>query len=132
MRMTSHWKPLLGAFLTAAGANLVGVPLFFNPIAEADVAVPLAHPAFGFFVYVVLCVLMFHWAAGQMSSSYKGAFVVAGSQLLLIVDMTIAGKRGLATAGAGAVLLAVTWVGVAYVYSSLGGIDKGIQDTGAA
>lgn len=119
MNIKKEWKPLLGAFLVAAAANLIGVPLFFNPIAEGDVGVQLVHPAVGFFTYVALCILLFHWAAVQLHSAYKAAFVVAGSQFLLIVDMTLAGKRGLATAAAGTVLLIVTWVCVSYLYSFL-------------
>ena len=119
MRFDKHWKPILGAFLAAAVANLIGVPLFFNPIAKGDIGVQLVHPAVGFFTYVALCVLLFHWAAVQLDSPHKAAFVVAASQFLLIIDMTLAGKRGLATAGAGAILLLVTWVCISYVYSFL-------------
>jgi hypothetical protein len=117
----SRWKPILAALVTAFVANLVGVLLFFKPIADGDTGRFEINPAAGLFTYVVLCVALFDWTARQIESAYKAAFIVAGSQLILVIDLMLRGERGLATAAAGAVLLAVTWVPIAYVYTRLGG-----------
>ncbi len=114
-----RWKALLAAFVSAAVVNLVGVLALLNPIAAVDSAAgPLVHPAVGLLVYVALCVCLFDWVARQMGNPYRAALAIAGAQFVLVnVDFVLSGKRGLATAGASTVLLALTWVSVAWVYS---------------
>lgn len=123
----NRWKALLGALLAALVANLAGVLLFFKPIAESDTARLVVHPAVGLLVYVVLCVGLFDWPARRMGSAYRAAFVVAASQMVLVVDLLLRGERGPATAVAGIALLAATWVCIAYVYSLLGGLKRAGQ-----
>jgi len=119
-----RWKPISAAIVTALAANLVGVLFFFKPIADGDTNRLEISPAAGLVVYVVLCVALFDWTARRLGNAFKAAFVVAGSQLILIIDLMLRGDRGLITAAAGAVLLAATWVPIAYVYSALGGVGS--------
>lgn len=115
----SRQKALFGAFITSAVVNIVGVVFFFEPIARRDPpGVALVHPAVNLLVYVGLTVALFDWTARQMRSAYKAAFVVAAAQMLLVnVDYVLSGKRGVVTAGASTVLMLVTWLSVAAVYS---------------
>ena len=115
--MTRTLKAVCAAFIVAFIANLVGVLLFFKPIAESDTSIVHVHPALGLLVYVGLCIALFEWAARQMNSVYKAAFIVAAPQFVLGVDLAFRGERGLLTVAAGAILLAVTWAVVPYVYS---------------
>ena len=117
--MIMRWKALLAAFVSAAAINLVVVLALLNPIAAVDSAAgPLVHPAIGLLVYAGLSVCLFDWVARKMGNPYKAALAIAGAQFILVnVDFVLAGKRGLATAGASTVLLALTWVSVAWVYS---------------
>ena len=124
--MKLRWKATLGAFITASVVNLVGVLFLLNPIAEADTAgEPLVHPALNLFVYVFLTITLFDWVTRQIGNAYKAAFVVAASQFLLVnVDFVLSGKRGLMTAGASTILIALTWVSVAFVYSYFAGREE--------
>jgi hypothetical protein len=115
--MSDRRKALLAAFVAALVANLVGVLLFFNPVTEGDSSFILVHPALGLLVYVVLSIALFDWTARQIGSAFKSGFVVAASQVILVIDLTMRGQRGWLTALAGIVLLAFTWVFVSYVYS---------------
>ena len=117
----SRWKPILAALATAIVANLVGVMLFFKPIAAGDTGRLDVNPALGLFVYVVLCVALFDWAARRMKSAYNAGFVVAASQFILIIDLMLRGERGLLTAAAGTALLVATWACVSFVYSRVTG-----------
>lgn len=114
-------KPIVAAFVTAVIANLVGVLLFFKPISDGDTSFVSVHPAVGLLVYVALCIALMEWANRQMSSVYKAAFIVAAPQFILVADLTLSGKRGSLTAAAGTVLLAATWVLVAFIYSLFDG-----------
>ncbi len=117
--MTKRWQAILAAFVASGVVNYVGVLFLLNPVAEADSAgEPLVAPAVGFFVYVLLTIALFDWAARQMDSAYKAAFVVGAAQFVLVnVDFVLSGKRGLLTAGASTVLIALTWGTVACVYA---------------
>lgn len=112
-------KAFFAAFITSAVVNLVGVLFFFEPIARHDSpGAALVHPAVNLLVYVGLTVALFDWTARQMRSAYKAAFVVAAAQMFLVnVDYVLSGKRGVVTAGASTVLMVVTWLAVAAVYS---------------
>jgi hypothetical protein len=125
-------KQLLGALIAAVIVNLVGVLFFFEPIADGDTLRLSVHPLVAFTVYVVLSVTLFDWAARQMSSPFKAAFVVAAAQVILIADFTLSGKRGPMTFAAGAVLIIVTWVCVSFVYSRLGAVSKRDENSDSA
>lgn len=113
------WIPIIGAVITSVVVNLVGVLMFFQPIAQADNDTISVHPAIGLSVYVVLGVWLFVWTSKHMKSVYKAAAVVALSQFILVVDLMMRGERGLLTVLAGGVLLAVTWASIAFVYRKL-------------
>ena len=96
--MKEKWKALTAAFITAAVVTLIGVVFFFRPIAEADTGPAVAAPApIALLIYVGLCVALFHWLAGAMSSAWKAAFAVAACQYALVIDLTMRGERGLVT-----------------------------------
>lgn len=113
------WIPIIGAVITSVVVNLVGVLMFFQPIAQADNDTISMHPAIGLLVYVVLGIWLFVWTSKHMKSVYKAAAVVALSQFILVIDLMMRGERGLLTALAGGVLLAVTWASIAFVYRKL-------------
>lgn len=115
--MGKRAKPLIAAFIAALVANLFGVLLFFKPVTEGDTSIVSIHPAIGLLIYIGLCISLFAWATKQMRNVYKGAFMIAAAQFILVVDLTLRGERGLLTAAAGTILLTVTWIFIAYVYS---------------
>ena len=121
----THWKQLLGALIAAVVVNLVGVPFFFEPIAVSETLRLSVHPLVGLTLYVVLSIALFDWAARQMNSPFKAAFVVAAAQLILIADFLLSGRRGPKTFAAGAVLIIVTWVCVSFVYYRVGIRNRG-------
>lgn len=104
--------------VTMCVVTLVGVVFWFRPIAEADaVRVPLVSPALNLLIYSVLSVLLFGWVVRWLKRHYAAAFVIGASQYILVLDLTLRGERGIATAGASAVLILGTWASVALVYS---------------
>ena len=117
--MTARWKAILAAFVAASVVNFAGVMFVLNPVAKTDSAgEPLVSPVVGFFVYVLLTIALFDWAARQMSNAYKAALVVGASQFLLVnVDFVLSGKRGLLTAGASTLLIILTWTSVAFAWA---------------
>ncbi len=117
--MKGNWKSIIAAFATSCVVTLVGVQYFFRPIAVSDApAGPMFSPAVGFFIYVAISIVLFDWVARQLCSAYKAAFIIAASQFILVnVDFVIRGERGLATAAASTILLAATWISVAFAYS---------------
>ena len=118
--MRTNWKATLGAFLTMCAVTLAGVVFWFRPIEEADGSgAVLLSPALNLLVYALLSVLLFDWAARRMKGPYAAAFVIGAAKYTLVIDLTLRGKRGIATAGASAVLVAATWLSVAVVYSLL-------------
>ena len=112
-------KQLVASFLTMGAVTIAGVLFFFRPIVESD-APSAAWPApFALAVYAGLSIALMDWAAKRLGSAFSAAFVVAASQAILIVDLLARGERGYLTALAGIALVAVTWIGVAFVYSKL-------------
>jgi len=113
--------PALVAFLTLSVLYLVGVLFFFGPIAAADApGDPLVPRVVGFLVSTALYVALFIWVSREMGTPLKAAMVVALSQLLLVdVDYLLSGERGLAAAGASAILLLVSWGATGWVYGKL-------------
>lgn len=113
-----NWKAILGAFVTMCIVTLVGVLFWFRPIEEADeVGIVLLPPALNLLVYALLSVLLFDWVARRMKGAYAAALAIGAAKYILVIDLTLRGERGIATAGASAVLITVTWVAVAYVYT---------------
>jgi len=110
---------LLASFFTMAIVTIVGVILFFRPVAEADVAGMAWSAPVALAVYAGLSVLLMDWTAKRIGSSYAAAFVVAASQAIFIVDLLARGERGYKTALAGVALVAVTWTGLGFVHSKL-------------
>ena len=113
------WIPIIGAVITSIVVNLVGVLLFFQPIAQADTDTISVHPAIGLLTYVVLGVWLFVWTLKHIKSVYKAATIIALSQFILVIDLMMRGERGLPTALAGGVLLTVSWASIAFVYRNL-------------
>ena len=97
--------------------TITGVILFFRPIAEADGAAAAWPAPIALAVYAGLSILLLDWAAQRLRNSFSAAFIIATSQAILILDLLARGERGIMTAAAGIVLLAVTWAGVAFVHS---------------
>lgn len=99
---------------------MLGVMFFFRPIAEADSGSgPVPAPVIGFLIYIGLCVALFDWSSRQMRSAWKGGFVVAAGQYLVVIDLMLRGERGLLTALASGALLTVTWAVTAFAYDKL-------------
>ena len=109
------------ALLTLAVCYFLGVVFFYEPIAASDAAAgPLVPQPVAFAVSIVLYIGLFVWVADQMGNGLKAALTVALSQFLLVnVDNVLAGKRGIATAGASTLLLLVSWTAVGLVYDRL-------------
>lgn len=100
--------------------TLIAVVFWFRPIEEADeAAAVLVPPALNLLIYALLSVLLFDWAARRMKSPYAAALLIGAAQYILVIDLTLRGARGVATAGASAVLIIVTWLCVAFSYSLL-------------
>lgn len=115
-----NWKATLGAFVTMCIVTLVGVLFWFRPIEEADQsAAVLVPPTLNLLIYALLSVLLFDWAARQRKSPYSSALLIGAAQYILVIDLTLRGERGIATAGASAVFIFVTWICVALTYSLL-------------
>ena len=116
--MKTSWMAVTAAFATMSVVTLVGVIFWFRPIAEADRAGgPLLSPGLNLAAYALASILLFDWAARRMSSSYAAAFVIAAAQYILVLDITLRGDRGVATAAASGVLILASWASVAFVYS---------------
>lgn len=108
---------LVAATLAAAVVNFVGVIYFFDPITARDSpGGPIVPSALGFLVYVLLSVVLLDWASQRSGHSLRSGLVIAFSQIILVVDLTLRGERGLATGAAGAVLILVTWTAMGAVY----------------
>jgi hypothetical protein len=117
--MRGQWVAVLATFVTMCVVTLFGVLLWFQPIAQSakPPGVPLLSPALNLPVYALLSVLLFDWTARRTGSPWAAAFVLGASQYILVIDLTLRGERAIATAGASAVLLVVTWASVAFVHS---------------
>jgi hypothetical protein len=89
----------------------------FRPIEEADQArSALISAPRNLAAYTALSVFLYDWAVRRTRGFFATAFVIGAAQYILVIDLTLRGERGLATAGASAVLIFATWVSVAYVY----------------
>lgn len=112
-----RWLMVASAFLILCVVTLVGVIFWFRPIAEADPhGSPLLSAPLNLAVYGALSVLLYDWTVRRTRGFFVTAFVIGASQYILVIDLTLRGERGLATAGASAVLILASWVSVALVY----------------
>lgn len=107
---------VIASVFVMAVVTMAGVLTFFAPIAETDHATGEWHPAIALAVYSILSVLLFDWAANRTGSAMTAAAVIAGSQLIFILDLLARGERGVLTALAGSALVVITWTAVALVY----------------
>jgi len=124
--MRTDWKATFGAFVTMCIVTLIGVLFWFRPIEEADeAAAVLVPPALNLLIYALLSVLLFDWAVRRMKGPCAAAFLIGAAQYILVIDLTLRGARGIATAGASAVLIIVTWICVAFIYSLLSSNKQG-------
>jgi hypothetical protein len=99
-----------------------GVVFWFRPIAEADVGGrPAVPPAVGLLIYSALSVMLFVWIVRRLGRPFAAAFAIGAAQYILVLDLSLRGERGLATAAASAVLIGASWASVALVYSLVGG-----------
>jgi drug/metabolite transporter superfamily protein YnfA len=114
-----YWQRLIALFLTMGVTTIVGVVIFFRPIADADTASTAWSAPIALAVYAGLSVLLFDWAAQRLRNSFAAAFVIAAAQFIFIVDLLARGERGVLTAAAGTLLLVITWSSVAFVHSRL-------------
>ena len=108
---------LLASFLTIGIVTILGVVVFFRPIAEVDKASAAWPAPIALAIYAGLSVLLLDWAAQRLRSSYTAAFIIAAGQVIFLVDLLARGDRGLLTAAAGALLLTISWSSAAFVHS---------------
>jgi hypothetical protein len=112
-----RWLVPAIAFIAYSAVMIVGVVFWFRPIAESDQASgPLVSAPLNLTIYAALSILLYDWAAQRLGGFFTTAFVLGAAQYILVIDLTLRGDRGVATAGASAVLIAVTWSAVALVY----------------
>ena len=129
--MSERMKPILGALVTAYIIFYLGVTYFFGPILANEM------PAWASLAVVsVLLILLFDWVNVSVGNPVRSGLIVALSQILLVdVYYAMNGMRGIAAAGASAVLLIVGWTAVGLVYGMLSGgapAGAGAQTAGEA
>lgn len=118
--MSKRAAALAATALAAAVVNFVGVIYFFDPIAAGDSpGGPILPPALGFLIYILLSVVLLDWASQRTGRPVTSGLVIAFSQIILVVDLTLRGERGLATGAAGAVLILITWTVMGVVYGKI-------------
>jgi protein-S-isoprenylcysteine O-methyltransferase Ste14 len=106
---------LLVVFFVSLVLTMLGVFLFFKPIADSETNLLALPPAVGL-IYILLCSVIYLWAFKEMGNSYKAALVVVLPQAALIVDLMLRGDRGPITTIAGCALLFATWVVTAFAH----------------
>lgn len=128
--MTRRLGALLAAATVYSIVMFVGVVFFFQPIAAADAVVGPPVPApLGFFIYIVLSVLLLDWVSGMVGRPIKAALIIAASQIILVsVDFVLRGERGATTGAASAVLILATWGAMGAVYAVLAPSGRSAHD----
>ncbi len=93
----------------------------FGPIAASDTSAGAMVPTWlSLAIVSVLLILFYDWANQAVGNPVQCAMIVAISQILLVdVYYLLNGTRGIATAGASAVLLLVGWGVIGMVYGKL-------------
>jgi hypothetical protein len=119
--MSDRMKPILGALVAAYAINFAGVTYFFGPIAANDAPAGAMVPGWlSLAIVSVLLILFYDWANQAVGSPVQTAMIVAIFQILLVdVYYVLNGSRGIAAAGASAVLLLVGWGVIGMVYGKL-------------
>lgn len=119
--MSERMKPILAAVVTGVVVNFLGLTYFFGPLQANDApAGPMVPAAAALIVTSIFSVVLYDWVVQQMGHAMKGAMTVALSQILLVdVFYLLTGQRGMAVAGASAVLLLVSWGAIGAVYGML-------------
>lgn len=118
--MPKRVTALVATALAAAVVNFFGVVYFFDPITAADSGgAPIVPSALGFLVYVLLSVALLDWASQRTGQPVGSGLVIGFSQIILVVDLTLRGERGLATGAAGAVLILITWTVMGMIYGKM-------------
>ncbi|MGD9630797.1 MAG: hypothetical protein AB7V18_16285 [Pyrinomonadaceae bacterium] len=110
------------AFATVGVVTLVGVIFWFKPIEQYDrpgTFVPSAPVSLA--IYCGLSVILYDWAVRHIDSYWTAAFIIGAAQVILVIDLTLRGDRGPATAAAGTALIFVTWASVACIYRLFAG-----------
>ena len=123
--MKLRWKALVASIVTYGLVTVIGVLFLFQPITAGDTVGEPWPPAIAIATYLVLSVLLLDWAACRTGSSWAAAIVIGSAQLIFIVDLLARGERGLKTAIAGALLVALSWAAVAFVHDRLTRKDGG-------
>ena len=121
--MSARLKPIIGALITAYIIFLVGLAYFFGPINANDAPAGAMMPAWASLaVITVVLVVFFDWINVSVQNPVKTGLIISLSQVFLVdVFYVLNGTRGMAAAGASAVLLVVGWVVVGMVYGTLSG-----------
>ncbi|MGE0640788.1 MAG: hypothetical protein AB7G12_16405 [Thermoanaerobaculia bacterium] len=119
--MPRRLLPAVAAFVVLAACFLAGVLFFLRPILDADSpGGPLVPRGAGFFLSILLYILLYVWVEKQMGDAMKAAVAIALAQLLLVdVDFVLSGERGVAAGAASALLLLVSWTATGFVYGRL-------------
>ncbi len=132
--MSERMKPILGALVTSIVIAYVGVTYLFAPIMANDAPAGAMMPAWAsLLVYNVIGIIFYDWVNQQVNAPVKSGVILAVSQILLVdVYYVLNGGRGIAAAGASAVVLLVAWIAVGFVYGKLLGGGEGAPETAAA
>ena len=119
--MSDRMKPIVGALAAAYIINFAGVTYFFGPIAANDTSAGAMVPTWLSLAIVSVLLILFYDRVNQaVGNPVQSAMIVAISQILLVdVYYVLNGTRGIATAGASAVLLLVGWGVIGMVYGKL-------------
>jgi len=128
--MSERMKPILAALVTGMVVNYLGLTYFFGPISASDTpSDPMVPAAASLLVTSILLMFLYDWVVQEMGHAMKAAITVAVSQIILVdVFYLLNGQRGLAAAGASAVLLLVSWSLIGMVYGMLR--DRGAEAAG--
>ena len=121
--MSERMKPILGALVAAYIIFYLGITYFFGPILANDMPDEAMIPGWvSLAVASVFLILLYDWVNGSVGSPVRSGLILTLSQILLVdVYYAMNGSRGLAAAGASAVLLIVGWTAVGIVYGKLSG-----------
>ena len=119
--MSDRMKPILGALVAGYVINFTLITYFFGPILANDAPAGAMVPAWlSLAILSVLSILFYDWVNQAVGAPVRSAMIVAVSQILILdVYFVLNGTRGLAAAGAGAVLLLVGWGVAGMVYGKL-------------
>lgn len=110
---------IFAGLFTFTLANVGCLIIFFKPLSDGDAVGQPWPAAVAIPIYIVASVSLHDWLSRVTASSYKAAIALGGAQTILIVDLLARGERGVVTAGAGIVMLVITWGTLAFVHARL-------------